>query len=212
MKIKIFNNLKLNIDLSFIFFIILMLFLSLYNIIYTIILSLFIHELSHILIYVWICKKYNYKGKILLSLSIFGGICTMNYCFFMKSEKILLFSSGIIGTIILLLLTQNNLYFYKYNLLLILFNILPIYPLDGYNILNQFSFFNQKIKKIISYLIILFLFIIVIFSKSFGILIIIMFLIIKNIKNKEEDILNRLNNISYNLKNKGYCIDNFEKI
>ena len=78
------------------------------------ILSLFIHELSHILIYVWISKKHNYKGEILLTLSIFGGICSINYHFFKRREKILLFLSGIIGTTILLILTHRNLYFYKY--------------------------------------------------------------------------------------------------
>ena len=74
------------------------------------------------------------------------------------------------------------------------------------------SLIFYKIKKILTYLIILFLFVLVIFSKSFGILIIIIFLLFKNIKNKEEDILNKLYNINYYLKNKGYCIENFKKL
>lgn len=148
------------------------------------------------------------KYYIVLNLSIFGGLAFLDYDNFKKEERILLFISGIIGNILLIIIFKDKQMIY-YNLLLVIFNLLPIYPLDGFNILKEFSFFNYKIYKVIFIIISLFLFIVTIITKSFGIMLILIFLIIKNIKMKEEILNSKLKNIKNILKQCKYNVEKF---
>lgn len=103
-------------------------------------LIVFIHELGHItmsLIFNWNIKKINvypFGGYI-----IFDDIINKPFI-----EEVLVFASGILFQIILFiiftLIIDNNSYiyklFYNYNITILIFNLIPVIPLDGGKILN----------------------------------------------------------------------------
>lgn len=140
------------INYSFYFLFILILFSPKQYLFLKILLCLFIHELFHIL-FVFIFK---YKVRK-IELSVFG--------FFMELDKnknlfykdLLIYLGGIIGNLLIIILISD--YDIKIiSLILIIINLLPIYPLDGYNILSTFLmriipyFYSLLISKIISLL------------------------------------------------------------
>lgn len=115
---------------------------------------LIIHELGHYIIF----KYYNIKvNKI--TLHPYGGMIDSNILINTNSKKILLISlGGIIAQIILYLIMIiflkiniiNTKYFFifkKYNLYIILFNLIPIYPLDGFKIFNSILEMILPFKK-----------------------------------------------------------------
>lgn len=88
---------------------------------------LILHELGHIFfLSLFNVKINNFK------ISIFGGFIDSKIDLSLYQE-LLIYSGGIIFNIIILLIPK----LYNYSLLLIIFNILPIYPLDGYNIFKS---------------------------------------------------------------------------
>lgn len=103
-------------------------------------LIIFIHEFGHII--TSIAFNYNIKK---INIYPFGGYTVfdddINKSFI---EEFLVFISGIlfqiIFFIIIKLLVDNNLYIYKlfssYNYTILMFNIIPIIPLDGSKIIN----------------------------------------------------------------------------
>lgn len=99
------------------------------------ILVLLIHEVFHVIF----IKAFNQKINN-FELTAFGGMMKIN----VKTsslKEVLIYSGGIIGNIIFLLLLKlinipNDKFIYKYNILMIIVNILPIVPLDGSNILR----------------------------------------------------------------------------
>ena len=130
------------------------------------------HEMGHYILF----KIYNIK---VLSIKIypFGGIITTNKLLNFNPNKELIISLGGISIQLLLyiifyiLLNINLINNYTYNLFiklntsLIIFNLLPIYPLDGHiilnSILNKFTSFNKAYNiTIISSFIFLIIFII----------------------------------------------------
>ena len=108
------------------------------------------HELGHII--VAHLFKYNIESVIIYP---FGGITLLNKDLNTPVEKeIILALAGIINQLILLALIyilpfsmSFKTCFYKYNLSIMLFNILPIIPLDGsivmFSILNKFKSFKE---------------------------------------------------------------------
>jgi len=179
---------------------------------------LIVHEIGHYLI----MKIYNINIYS-ITLYPYGGMIKSNILVNTNSKKILLISlGGIIFQILLLILNQILFYFnlvniniyniiLKYNLYIILFNLLPIYPLDGFKIINSILelIFNYKKSIIISFsinLLFLIFFFIYLYINKFNNYMIIMFLLL-NLINYIKDlkfIMNKfyieryLYNIEYN--------------
>lgn len=121
-----------------------------------------IHELGHIL--VSLCFKWNIEKIIILP---FGGLTKYNE-FINRSliEEFLISISGILFQLVFFILIKKYVdykYFIFINYFIIIFNLIPIYPLDGSKILNVFFniLFNYKLSilltVIISYILIIIL-------------------------------------------------------
>ena len=130
--------------------------------------SLFIvlfHELGHI----FIIKLLGYKISM-IEIFPFGGICKINKKLndsIIKDILIALF--GIIFQIILLLFIKDEV-FTKINITILLFNLLPIIPLDGSKILIELLsiiFPYKKVLNIYPIISLVFIFIYVFYCKSF---------------------------------------------
>ena len=66
-------------------------------------------------------------------------------------KEILIYIVGPFSNVFLAMLLKNNIMIFQMNLFLAFINILPIYPLDGYNILRNifYIFFSKKKSNII---------------------------------------------------------------
>lgn len=103
------------------------LFLTSYFVCY---LFIIFHELSHIIFATIFGKKIK---KIKLSLA---GICvTFSNEYLSVIKRIIMYLVGPISNFVLALIFNNINFIYEVNLFLGILNLLPIYPLDGYNIL-----------------------------------------------------------------------------
>lgn len=94
---------------------------------------IFIHELGHItigLLFKWKIEK--------IIIFPFGGMTIFNQKIntSLKEEFIVAISGIIFQTIFLFVMNTDNYLFIKYYKLILIFNLLPIYPLDGAKILN----------------------------------------------------------------------------
>ena len=110
-----------------------------------------VHETGHI-IGAWLFK-WKIDRVILLP---FGGITIFNEHIDkpLKQELIIAFLGPLFQVIFYLIFKNNNV-FNNYNIAILLFNLLPIHPLDGSKILNVFfnefiSFKNSHLSTIIS--------------------------------------------------------------
>ncbi len=153
----------------------------------------FVHELGHItmaLIFNWNIKKINIYP--------FGG-----YTIFDENinkpilEEFLVFMGGILFQIIFYIIfslfvdsnTYINILFNSYNFTILIFNMLPIIPLDGSKILNiliNFIFPFKKSHLIIIYISYILILLIILLYKDINMLIIsilLLFLLIKEHKN-----------------------------
>ena len=105
---------------------------------------LIIHEIGHYIFF----RYYNIEvNKIVMY--PYGGMIDNNMLVNTNSKKVLIISlSGIFIQIILYFIifllykigfVESSFYnmFFKYNLYIILFNLIPIYPLDGFKVLNS---------------------------------------------------------------------------
>lgn len=120
---------------------------------------IFIHELGHIvtgLLFKWKIDK--------VIIFPFGGLTIFNQKINTSSlEEFIIAIAGIIfQTVFLLLLNTNNYLFIKYYKIILFFNILPIYPLDGSKVLNIFLNKIFPFKK--SYSLTIFISLITIFA------------------------------------------------
>lgn len=189
-------------------------YISQYKLIFVILISLFIHELFHVITYIFFKRKNHETYFIDINFSIFGGIAKFDFSSFNKIQRILLFISGICGNIFLIVIFLNFDFYndiVKYNLMLIIFNLLPIYPLDGYNILKEWKISLKGYFKIL-FIVSLFLLLISLIYKSFGIALILIFLLIKNINIKEELMKLKINILRKKLKECNYDIVKLKKI
>lgn len=167
---------------------------------------LIVHELGHYILF----KYYNINvNKI--TLYPYGGMIDNNMLINTNSKKVLIISLGgifiqIVLYLILYLLFKvgfidYNFYkmFFKYNLYIILFNLIPIYPLDGFKILNSFFELVLSFKLSLKYSIVFnFIFIILFF----------LYLYIFNINNYVIVIFLLCNLINY-IKRIKYIINKF---
>lgn len=115
---------------------------------------LILHELGH-----FILMKLNKIKVYSITIYPYGGMIKSNMLINTSSIKIFFISiGGILFQLILFLLffVLNNLnaidiniykIFLKYNTYIILFNILPIYPLDGFKIINSLLEIKFNFKK-----------------------------------------------------------------
>lgn len=166
---------------------------------------LLIHDFGHIIT----LKYFNYKINHLLILP-FGSIIDSNLNSCSKTSEILLISiSGVIMQIILYPLMYFLNFFFvsdisyhiflQYNWLIIIFNLLPIIPLDGSKIMlsileSLFSYKKAlKIMNVLSILVII-IFIIYLSFQGLNALLIVFFLIYKTF---------------YEIKNHDYLFNNF---
>ena len=181
----------MKINYSFIFLCLFSLYIGYFDILLFFLLSLLIHELGHILF----IKLFKIKINN-FSLSLYGGclnINTIQYNSLKKYKKFLIYIGGIFFNFIFFIMFIDTL-FSKVNLILLIFNLLPIYPLDGYNILNIFIK-NKKIINDLTILLITILLIICIYNNSLGLLVIVITFLYKNIiyyKRKDKQYLTNL--------------------
>ena len=190
---------------------------------------LFIHELGHF----FLMKHYNIKIHN-ITMYPYGGIIKSDILINTNSRNVILISlGGIISQIILLIIvyfiyktniitdTSYNI-FLKYNTSIIIFNLLPIYPLDGFKILNSILelFINFKFSiqiSLIINIISLILFFCYLYYNNINNYIIIIFMIfslLKYIKNIKY-IINKfyIERSIYNIKYNGLkSIDNIDKL
>lgn len=147
-----------------------------------------IHEVGHILAALY--YKWNIKKVVILP---FGGITIFNELVNKKlKEEFLILVLGpifqIIFYIILVLLKINNNIITSYHYNLLIFNLLPLIPLDGSKLVNIIlnkilSFkYSHIITVIISLITLIFLFIRAFFLHNLILLLILLFIMIKNIK------------------------------
>lgn len=197
MKIKIHYSLAL---LGFAF-----LFTGFYFEILIFFFVIFMHELGHYFVASAFKQKIDH-----LTFTVLGGILKVEMGPLSRIKQILIYSAGIFVNLLLLFISRflpdsylKKLLF-NYNLLLIIFNLLPIYPLDGFQILQVIlSFFDSpfkefRISSVISYLALGAFFLFVFISRlGLGAWIIIVFLLYQNVHfsiNKNNIILKKIIN------------------
>lgn len=182
---------KINIHYSFLFLIIVGLFANLLKEIIIFSFIILLHEASHAIMGLIFKKKIKR-----ITITMIGGIIEISDNFTSFLKEFIINISGILMNFIILLLSLliKNTYYkeliFNFNLLMILINILPIYPLDGYRLLSDVIYYYDEsykaLKKIVLISIIsLILFIIyAIINKSLGLIMIAIFLVFKNIRLK----------------------------
>ena len=165
-KLKYFSleieNLLIIILISFFFSDKIKLFLTSYFVCY---LFIIFHELSHIMIATL------YGKKILkLRLSIAGVCVRFNNFSLGNIKKIVIYMAGPLANICLAILFNNIDFVFDINIFLAILNLLPVYPLDGYNILKcVLNLFNKQIfLKYVEYIVLSLLFILSIFTFFFS--------------------------------------------
>lgn len=198
---------RFNIDFSFCIIAICFIFSPLQLDFIVILVCLTIHELGHIF-FINFFKNSIYKIKV------YGFGCLIDYdnIFSKYFEDILIYFGGIIFNFISLLILPDI--FRKYTYLIIIINLLPIYPLDGFRIVSSTLSYCLPYKKslyisfIISFSSLLIISIIMVTYYDYLLLFNIIYLIVLNIiEVKKTNILysnlclNRfLYNNPYNLK------------
>ena len=133
------ENLFIIVLISFFFSDKIKLFLTSYFVCY---LFIIFHELSHIIFASIFGKKIR---KLKLSIA---GVCVVfnNNDGLKIIKKIIIYLAGPLGNIILALLFRNIDFVFEINIFLAILNLMPVYPLDGYNILNCILISLNKIS------------------------------------------------------------------
>lgn len=122
------ENLLIIILISFFFSDKIKLFLTSYFVCY---LFIIFHELSHIIFASLFGKKIK---KIKLSLA---GVCVIfNNDDLKIVEKLIMYMAGPVANICLAVAFYNIDFIFEINIFLAILNLVPVYPLDGYNILK----------------------------------------------------------------------------
>lgn len=171
-----------------------------------------IHECFHMIA----ALIFNIKPKS-IELTALGGVINLPLHKLSPIQKIVVSISGVVSNLLILIFVYNIseksfLFSYKeliisYNYSLIIFSLLPIYPLDGYNVLQGIlTLFGEKTAnnalKINFYISVITLITFIIYSvisKGMGLLIIGFYLIYKNISLFRNKDLIYLQNYQYYL-------------
>ena len=187
---------KIKIHYSLIFLLILSLFTGSFFNILGILCSILLHELGHVIM----LNKFKVNIKY-LELSIIGGIIELEKPQQEAKElklyqKIIIDSVGVIVNVIIIIIvsildfeTMN--YLITYNLLMIVFNLIPIIPLDGYRLLNDIltSIYDEEYSfyliKRIDLVCLIMLLIVMFILKFYGLFLIWCFLLFKYFRYKK---------------------------
>lgn len=117
------------------------------------------HEASHMLIGTILGKSIDTFNISLFGVSV--SFCKMRYEIKKNVHKeefikeILLYTAGPLSNFILAIIFKNIRFVFDINIFLGILNLIPIYPLDGYNILKNFlliRFKDGSVEKIINFL------------------------------------------------------------
>ena len=145
------------------------------------------HELSHMFVATILGKEIK-----LFKFSLAGvNICFSNLNKFSIYKEILIYLAGPVSNIVLATLFQYNKMIFEINLSLTIINLIPIFPLDGYNILYNIlrNLNNNIILEIISGICILILslfsIIQIIYTKNISILIFLIYIFVIYLNNKK---------------------------
>ncbi|MBE5757537.1 MAG: hypothetical protein E7345_01220 [Clostridiales bacterium] len=144
------SRLKLKIKPLFILYVFLCIYFGWYNEIFYYVIAVLLHEYGHY--YVGKMKGYDFKN---ISFNVYGAGLYGDGCFTRKDD-ILISLAGPCVNLILIILTIcfwwliPSLYYYSKafvvcNLIVMVFNLLPIYPLDGGRILV--AILSSKVNK-----------------------------------------------------------------
>lgn len=145
------------------------------------------HELSHMFVATILGKEIK-----LFKFSLAGvNICFSNLNKLSIYKEILIYLAGPVSNIVLATLFQYNKMIFEINLSLTIINLIPIFPLDGYNILYNIlrNLNNNIILEIISGICILILslfsIIQIIYTKNISILIFLIYIFVIYLNNKK---------------------------
>lgn len=183
------EDLLIIILISFLFSDKIKLFLMSYFVCY---LFMIFHESSHILFATIFNKKIK---KIKLSVA---GVCVIfsNNDELNILKEIIIYIAGPLSNLCLALMFKNIRFIFETNIFLCVLNLLPIYPLDGYNIIKIILKYYEKevYLKYIDYIIFVIFFIIslYIFIVYFNPSLVIFLVYIMLIKNTSKNRANRL--------------------
>ena len=122
------ENLFVIVLISFFVSVKIKLFLTSYFVCY---LFIIFHELAHILVATLFSKKI-----LKMKLSLAGACVTFDRKRLNKGKEILIYVAGPLANACLALVFRNIDMVFEINIFLGLLNLMPVYPLDGYNIMS----------------------------------------------------------------------------
>lgn len=139
----------IKIHYIFIVYILVLYFLNLFDYYLIFFLCILIHELTH----ACVGSIYGLKVKD-LSISITGLSINFNHFNISRNKKVIILLSGpiinlIIGIITYLLFKEQYMFFVISNIILFIFNVLPIYPLDGGRIIYELLIYRKDKERLI---------------------------------------------------------------
>jgi len=181
-------------DFSFVLMIIVSLFTSSFISFIISIVIIIVHEFFHL----FASLLFKVKPKS-ITITALGGIIDIPLYKLSPVKKIIVSVSGVISNLLIIIIvyiykdkipffTNYYLFIIEYNFSLIIFSLLPIYPLDGYNLLQGFlEFFYEdniskglKISRNTSVILLIIISLLYLYLKNIGFVIIICYLIYKN--------------------------------
>jgi stage IV sporulation protein FB len=193
-----------------------------YSLIIFIILSLFLGQLKYVLIFLTIVLLHEgghifalllFKGELQkITLTVVGGIIDVNDYKLNNLQNLIVSLSGITINVLIILIIKNiyidsaiKEVILSYNKLMIAFNLLPIYPLDGFRIIEVFLNmvfdyeYAQDLSTIISSFFLILICMYGMISKSGAIIIISIFLFLKMLERRKVLKFSRIRHNAYNI-------------
>ncbi len=144
------ERLKVKIKPFFVFYVFLCVYFGWYNDIFFYVVTLFLHEYGHYL--ATIKLGYSVDGLIF---ALYGSALKTNNCYKPKDEILIALCGPLVNIFLIIILLASwwlfpSLYlftkpFLLANLMVLIFNMLPIYPLDGGRII--LAYFAKKIPR-----------------------------------------------------------------
>lgn len=193
-----------------------------YSLIIFIILSLFLGQLKYVLIFLTIVLLHEgghifalllFKGELQkIILTVVGGIIDVNDYKLNNLQNLIVSLSGITINVLIILIIKNiyidsaiKEVILSYNKLMIAFNLLPIYPLDGFRIIEVFLNmvfdyeYAQDLSTIVSSFFLILICMYGMISKSGAIIIISIFLFLKMLERRKVLKFSRIRHNAYNI-------------
>lgn len=184
----------IKIKMSFVFFLGIVLYSGLLNELSNLFLTILIHEAGHlffILLFKQKIKSVEFTG---FGIFINVSLSTNNIL-----KKLLIFGGGILSNLIFILIIKSRIT-YDYHKIMIFLNLIPIIPLDGFqmvNVLLSYFYEDEFINDVLFYVGALILILLLIFSLIFKItffILLSLFLFIRLYKFRKTKKLSYLNN------------------